>query len=325
MRIRAALTSAALAFAVSAQGAQGTSAGEPAYPVRPVRLVIANTPGSAPDAVGRMIGAKLGEAWGQQVVVDNRPGATGLIAAEVTANAPPDGYTLWLPTMTQLIATLQAQRLMLERDFAPVALVATTPFVIVVDASLPVKSIADWIAYAKGRPGQLFFGSEGQWGSTHLCMEFLNARAGIKVDHVPYKGTALVMQDLIGGRIQAYCPAAPSLPAVVQTGKVRALAVTYPKPTPLAPGLPPVADTIPGFELFGWYSLEAPRRTPQRVTEKISADLAKALKHPQLREQLNKIGAEAAGTSPAELGRFLHDQTARWGKILREGGAIPNK
>ncbi|HEV7390859.1 MAG TPA: tripartite tricarboxylate transporter substrate binding protein, partial [Burkholderiales bacterium] len=242
MRRAASFASLMLAFYAMANAAQGTTSTGPghAFPTRPVRMIVSNTPGSAPDVVGRLVGAKLTEAWGQQIVIDNRPGATGLIAAETLARAAPDGYTLWLNTMTQLISTLQYQRHMLAKDFAPVSLVASTPFVIVVPASLPVKSLAEWIAYAKARPGQLIYGSGGQWGSSHLCMEALTSMAGINLVHVPYKGSTIALSDIVAGRIHAYCPAAPSLPAFAQTGKVRALGVTYQKPTPLAPGVPPV-------------------------------------------------------------------------------------
>jgi tripartite-type tricarboxylate transporter receptor subunit TctC len=293
-----------------------------AFPSRPVRLIVANSAGSAPDIVGRLVGGKIADSWGQPVVIDNRPGATGLIAADVLANAPADGYTLFLATMTQLISTLQAQRHFLATDFAAVGRVATTPFVIVVDAALPVKTLAEWIAYAKARPGQLLYGSDGQWGSTHLCMESLNAMAGIRVQHVPYKGTGVVMQDIAGGRIQAYCPAAPSLPAIVQTGKVRALAVTYRKATRLAPGVPPVADTLPGFELLGWYGVLVPKRTPEAIVAKVHAELVKALGDSHIQEQLVKMGAEAGVSSPAEFSAFLKKETQRWDKLLREGGTI---
>jgi tripartite-type tricarboxylate transporter receptor subunit TctC len=280
MRISAYCMTVLLACSAIEAAAQQKSASTRAFPVRPVRLIIANAGGSAPDIVARMVGAKLSEAWGQQVVVDNRPGATGLIAADVLAKAAPDGYTLFLPTATHLISTLQAQRNLLARDFVAVGIVATTPFVVVVDAALPVKTFAEWIAYAKARPGQLLYGSDGQWGSNHLCMDAVNTRAGLKLDHVPYKSSALVLQDLAGGRIHAYCPAAPLLPSILQIGKMRALAITYQKPTPLAPGVPPVSDTLPGFEMLGWYGLVAPLRTPQQVVSQINSALLKALKDP---------------------------------------------
>ena len=302
--------------------AAGAAQKQEAFPSRPVRLIVSNTPGSAPDVIARLVGAKLTEYWGQQIVIDNRAGATGLIAAETLARAAPDGYTLWLNTMTQLISTLQAQRLMLAKEFAPVSLVASTPFVIVVSGSVPVKSLSEWIAYAKARPGQLVYGSAGQWGSSHLCMHSLNAISGVDMTHVPYKGSTLVLNDLIGGRIHAYCPAAPSLPAFMQTGKVRPLGVTYQKPTPLAAGVPPVAETFPGFELLGWYGLQAPLATPKPLIERINADLVKALKTPELQERLFAVGAEAVGSTPASFGAFLQKETARWEKVLREGGTI---
>ena len=298
------------------------SAGEPAFPTRPVRLIVSNLPGSAPDVVARLVAAALTEVWGQQIVIDNRAGATGLIAAELTARAAPDGYTLWLNTMTQLISTLQAQRHMLAKDYAAISLVASTPFVIVVNAGLPVKTLEDWIAYAKARPGKLIYGSAGQWGSSHLCMESINKLAGIEVVHVPYKGSTLVLQDIVAGRIEAYCPAAPSLPAFAQTGRVRALAVTYQKPTPLAPGLPPVADTLPGFELLGWYGMQAPLGTPKHVVAAINAALVKVLKQPELMERLNAIGAEAVGSTSEAHASFLQRETARWEKLLKEGGTV---
>lgn len=301
--------------------AGGALAAEPPFPARPVRLIVSNTPGSAPDVIARLVAAKLTEAWGQQVVIDNRPGATGLIAAETLARAAPDGYTLWLNTMTQLISTLQAQRHMLAKDFAPVSLVASTPFVIVVGTSIPVKSLAEWIAYAKARPGELVYGSAGQWGSSHLCMESINTLAGLKLVHVPYKGSTLVLTDIVAGRIHAYCPAAPSLPMFA--GKVRALGVTYLKPTSLVPGVPPVADTLPGFELLGWYGLQAPLRTPRQLVSRINSDLVKVLKAPELQERLTAVGAEAVGSTPAEFGTFLQKETDRWEKVLREGGTIP--
>ncbi len=292
------------------------------YPVRPVRLVIANMSGSAPDTVGRFIAHELTELWGQQIVVDNRPGATGLIAAEVVARAAPDGYTLWLPTMTQLIATLKAQHHMLVSDFAPVSLVASTPFVIVVGSQVPVNTMSEWIAYAKARPGKLSYGSSGMWGSSHLCMHSINELAGLDVVHVPYKGSVTILNDIVAGRIQAYCPAAPSLPAFTKNGRVKMLGITYKQPSKLVPGVPPVADTLPGFELLGWYGLQAPAGTPPQIVEKIYAGLAKVLHEPELAEKLLAVGAEPVGTSPREFTTFLRNETARWEKVLRQGGVI---
>lgn len=311
---------AAIAF-VAAAAVHGADAWKPS---RPVRLVTANLPGSAPDVVARLLAANLTEQWGQQVVVDNRAGATGLIAAETVARASPDGQTLWLNTMTELISTLQAQRLMLAKDFAPVSLVAATPFAIVVSGSLPVRTMADWIAYAKARPGKLSFGSSGAWGSSHLCMEAINKLAGIEVMHVPYKGSPLVLNDLVGGRIEAWCPAGPSLPGIMKTGRVRALAVTYAKPTPLAAGLPPVGETLPGFELRGWYGLQAPLATPAHVVSGLNAAVMRAAKHAELGERLNAVGAEPVGSTIDAFTSFLQSETARWGKVLKEGGgAVP--
>ncbi|MEA3158314.1 MAG: hypothetical protein QOK44_5903 [Betaproteobacteria bacterium] len=272
-----------------------------AYPMRPVRLIVSNTPGSPSDVIARLLGAKLSEAWAHQVVIDIRPGATGLIAAETTARAAPDGYTLWMNMMTQLISTLQAHRHLLAKDFAPVSLVASTPFLIVVGPAVPVK----------------------QWGSSHLCMESFNGMAGLSLLHVPYKGSSLAMNDIVAGHVHVYCPGAPGVPAFAQTGKLRTLGVTYQKPTPLAPGVPPVSDTLPGFELLGWYGIEAPLQTPKPLIVRISAEIVKALKTPELEEQLNKVGAEAVGSSPAEFGTFLQKETARWYKVLRDGGTQP--
>lgn len=318
MRVFALCASVLLASAAAAHAAQ-----QQAWPARPVRLIVSNLPGSAPDVIARLVGAKLTEAWGQQIVIDNRPGATGLIAAETLARAAPDGYTLWLNTMTQLISTLQAQRLMLANEFAPVSLVASTPFVIVVGSAIPVKTLPEWISYAKARPGELVYGSAGQWGSSHLCMESINTMAGLALTHVPYKGSTQVLSDIAAGRIHAYCPAAPSLPAFAQTGRVRLLGVTYLKPTPLVPGVPPVADTLPGFELLGWYGLQAPLKTPRPLIDRINADLVHALGDAQLQERLTAVGATAVGTTPAAFGAFLRKETERWGKVLKEGGTIP--
>jgi tripartite-type tricarboxylate transporter receptor subunit TctC len=324
MRVAALCVSALLGFALVGEAAQQPVSRSPAqaFPVRPVRMIISNAAGSAPDVVGRLVGAKLAEAWGQAVVIDNRPGATGLIAAETLAKSAPDGHTLWLSTMTQLISTLMYQRYPLATDFGHVALVATTPFVIVVSASLPVKSVAEWIAYAKARQGQLLFGSGGQWGSSHLCMESFNAIAGLKLVHVPYKSTTNALTDLISGQIHVYCPAAPSLPTFTQGGRVRAIGVTYQKPTALAPGVPPVADTLPGFELLGWYGMQVPLRTPPNIVSRINAELVKALGNAELQERLFAVGAQAAGSTPAEFHTFLQKETARWDKVLRESGMV---
>lgn len=293
-------------------------------PSRPVRMITANLPGSAPDVVARLLAGTLTDIWSQQVIVDNRAGATGLIAAETIARSSPDGHTLWLNTMTELISTLQAQRLMLARDFAPVSLVASTPFAVVVSGALPVKTMAEWIAYARARPGKLSFGSSGAWGSSHLCMEAINRLAGIEVMHVPYKGSPPVLNDLVAGRIEAWCPAGPSLPAVIQSGRVRLLAVTYQKPTPLAPGLPPVSDTVPGFELRGWYGLQVPLKTPAHIVAALNAAIARAARQPELMDRLNAVGAEAVGSTVEAFATFLQRETTRWDKVLKEGGsAVP--
>jgi tripartite-type tricarboxylate transporter receptor subunit TctC len=291
------------------------------YPSRPVRMIVANGPGSAPDVIARLLSAKLAESWNQPVIVDNRPGATGLIAVELLAKSAPDGHTLFLSTMTQLISMLMYQRYLLATELAPVTLVGTTPFAIVVSSTLPVKSIADWIAYAKARPGQLLFGSGGTWGSSHLCMEAFNAMAGLKLTHVPYANTVSTLADMIGGNIHTYCPAVPSLPAFAASGKIRTLGVTYQKPTRLLPGVPPISDTVPGFELLGWYGMNVALRTPPEIISKINFELVKALKNSELQERMFTVGAEAVGSTPAEFAAFLKKDTDHWTKVLRDSGA----
>lgn len=300
------------------------SAAETWAPTRPVRLIISNLPGSAPDVIGRFISTGLTEVWGQQVVADNRAGATGLIAADTVARAAPDGYTLWLTTMTQLISTLQAQKNMLARDFVPVTLAASTPFVIIVPSALPVKTMSEWFAYAKARPGKVSYASNGTWGSSHLCMEAINKQMGLDVTHVSYKGSTLAMNDIIAGRVEAYCPAAPNLGAAMASGRVRALAMTYLKPTRLAPGLPPVADSVAGFELLGWYGVQMPPKTPRHIVTAVNAAIVRVLKQPEVMERLVGVGAESVASTPEYFAGFLQRETARWDKVLKEGGgAVP--
>ena len=328
MRASAIVASFVLAssLTVAQDTARAASAsGVEVYPVRPVRLILAAGPGGAPDVIARLLGNKLSEAWGQSIVVDNRPGATGLIAVEMLANAAPDGYTLGLFTMTNLIAMLMYQKYMLATELGAVTLVGTTPFAIVVNASTPARNIAEFIEYAKARPGQLRYGSTGMWGSLHMCMEKFNAINGIKMTHVPYKTAVPVMTDLIAGEIHVFCPAVPMLPPYLKSGRIRALGVTYTEPTKLLSGVPPVSDTVSGFSLYGWYGVHVPRKTPPAIIRKINAELVKALKDPKLAKIMLAAGAEAVGSTPEEYTAWLKIDSDHWTKLLKQSGATLGK
>lgn len=295
------------------------------FPNRPIRMVVAATVGSGPDVIARLIGIKLTEIWGEQIVVDSRPGASGLIGAETVAKAAADGHTLWMATLTQLISTTLHQRLGLASDFAAVGLVATTPFIIASSATVPARSIAELIDFAKTRPGQLLYGTGGEGTTAHLCIEILRRMTGIDLVHVPYKSSPLALTDMMGGQIHLICVAAPALPPFVKSGKVRALAVTSATRTPLAPGLPPVADAVPGYDLTGWYGLLAPRGTPAEIISRVNGAVVAVLKNRGVEERLLAVGAEAAGSTPAEFGAFLRKETARWERVLRESGIRPGQ
>ena len=279
--------------------------------------------GSGPDILARQIGTKLTEAWGQQIVVDARPGATGVVGAEMVAKAAPDGYTLWFATMTQLIGTTMYQRYMMSKDFAPIGMVASTAFAIAVNAALPVNNIGELIAYAKARPGQLLYGSSGQGSTSHLCMEMFRSVTGINVTHIPYRGAVPSIADVMGGQVQLSCQAVPSLPTFEKTGRLRSLGVTTLTRTVIAPNVPPIAETVPGFEILGWYGMLAPLRTPKELISKINSAVLQALKSGEVQEKLVALGAEAAGSSPEAYGAFLKKETERWARLLREANIKP--
>jgi tripartite-type tricarboxylate transporter receptor subunit TctC len=324
MRVSAIVASCVLASSLTVTQEKARAASQSAveaYPVRPVRMILASGPGSSPDVIGRLLGNKLSEGWGKPIVVDNRPGATGLIAVEMLANAEPDGYTIGMFTLTNLIAMLMYQKYMLASELGAVTLVGTTPFAIVVNASTPVKNIAEWIEYAKARPGQLRYGSTGMWGSLHMCMEKFNGLHGIKMTHVPYKSAVPVMTDLIAGEIHVFCPAVPMLGPYIKAGKIRVLGETYNEQTKLLPGVPPVSATVPGFSLYGWYGMHVPRNTPPAIVRKINAELVKALKDPKLAELMLVVGTEAVGSTPEEYTAWLKKDTDQWTKLLKQSGA----
>ena len=312
-----------LTLCLLGQGAALAQGAAQKYPQKPVRMLIPNAPGSSTDIVGRLIGSRLSEGWGQPVLVDNRAGATGVVAAEALARAAPDGHTMYLVAFTQLIGTLMYQRYMLPSEFASVSMVGTTPFALAVSSSLPVKSVAEWIAYAKARPGQLMYGSSGQWGGSHLCMEVFNEMTGLKLTHVPHPTIPAAMTGLMGDQIQVLCPAAPAGAAYAQGGRIRMLGITYQRPTRLVPGVPPISDTVPGYELLGWYGMQVTLKTPEDVVNRINADLGRVLRTTEVQEKMNGAGVEAATSTPAEFAGFLKREGERWGRILKEGGAKP--
>ena len=303
--------------------AAGVCGAQPApqhYPVRPIRLVASNPAGSGSDVVARVIAPRLSELMGQQVVVDNRPGASGLIAAELVARAAPDGYTLWIVTMTQLISTTTYDRFHLAKGYVPIGMIGATPFIIVVGPSLPVKSTAEFIAFAKGKPGFVMYGTAGNGTSGHLCMELLQSMTGVKLVHVPYKGSMMALTEVMGGQMHSTCTAAPTVSLVANQPKVRVLGVSSPKPTSLAPGVPTIAEALPGFELMGWYGMLTPPGTPRHLVARLNQEITKAVTTADVRERMLTVGAEPTPSSPEEFGAFLKKETERWSKLLKEAG-----
>ena len=297
----------------------------PAYPTKPIRIVVPFPPGGATDILARDVGQKLTEAWGQQVIVDNRPGAGGNIGSELVAKAAPDGYTLEMGTVgTHAINASLYAKMPYDnvKDFVPIILVAAVPNVLEVNPSVPVNSVAELIAYAKANPGKLNFASSGNGTSIHLSGELFKAMAGVEMTHVPYKGSAPALQDLIGGQVQLmFDNLPPSLPQI-KAGKLRALAVTSSTRAPALPDVPTVAEAgLPGFEASSWFGLLAPAGTPPAIVAKINAEVAKWLATPEAKENLSKQGANAAGGTPEDFAKHIAAETAKWAKVVKASGA----
>jgi tripartite-type tricarboxylate transporter receptor subunit TctC len=290
------------------------------FPARPIRVIV----GPGPDIVARIMGQKFTEAWGQQVVIDPRPAAGGAIAAEAVAKASADGYTLLLSSASYPInAALQIGTTDVIKDFSAVALVASAPFILMVHPSLPVKSMAELIALAKKHPGQINYASSGNGTPPHLAAEMFRTAAGINIVHVPYKGAAQAMIDLVGGQVQmAFAIVSAALPQV-QAGKVRALGITSLQTSPLAPDLPTLnALGLAGFDVRGWNGFVAPAGTPRAVVAKINAEAMRVLKQPEIVQRLKTAGYEAAAeNSPEQFADFIKAELAKWTKVVRESGA----
>ena len=292
------------------------------YPNKPIRLVVPYVPGAGNDIVGRLLAGKLTESWKQQVVVDNRAGGSTIIGAEIVAKAPPDGYTiLFAADATLSINPSLFKKLPYdaEKDFVPVIFLATSPFILTVNSSLPVKTVQEFVAYAKSNPGKLNFGSVGLGSQHHIAGELLNKRAGLNMTHIPYKGSAQAMPDLLGGRIQCYFTGIVVAGPHLKSGKIRALAIASEKRSPEMPDLPTFAESgFPGFEIGFWFSLVAPAKTPNEIITKLNAELNRILKLPDVQKSLTDQGFEIKGGTPADLSAHVKADIARWAKFIKE-------
>ena len=296
------------------------------YPQRAVRMIIPYPPGGAGDIVGRMLSTRLTELLGQQVVIDNRGGGGQLIATQLAAKAEPDGYTLFLASATHGINPGLRKTLPYDtvKDFAPITLVAQSPLVFVAHPSIGVTTIKELIALAKAKPGQLSYGSSGPGTGGHLSVEMLKWMTGTDLVHVPYKGAGPALTDLIGGQLQIICTSPlPAMPHV-KSGRLKALAMTSLTRSRSYPDIPTVAETLPGYESTLWYALLAPAGTPTPIVKRVHDETVKALKSPEMTEQLQQQGADPVGNSPAELQQFIQSEIARWTKVIRAAHITAN-
>ena len=314
MRLRHVL--AAFAFAC------GAPAHAQSYPAKPVRIVVPQAPGGSTDTQARLIGKKLQESLGQNFIVDNRPGANTLIGTEAVVRAPPDGYTMLLVAGNLLAGLTLHKKATFDpvKDLAPVSHVSTAPQFLVVHRSVPARNVKELVALAKKLPGKLNAGSSGAGGANHLSIELFKQAAGVDINHIPYKGSGPATIALMSGEVDMAFAGAIVATPYIQQGKLRALAITSAAPSPVAPGVPTLAASYPGFEATNWWGLYVPTGTPPAVINKLSAEVAAALKSPEVREFFTKDGAEAVGSTPEQLGVFFRAEVARYQKVVKAAG-----
>jgi tripartite-type tricarboxylate transporter receptor subunit TctC len=293
-----------------------------AWPTKPVRMIVPFPPGGSTDVVSRILGQRLAEGLGQTLVIDNRGGAGGNIGTDLAAKSAPDGYTILMGTVTMSINPFLYPKMSHDvlRDLAPVSVVASAPQVLVVHPSFPAKTVKDVIDFAKAKPGAVNFGSSGNGTSGHLGIEMMKAATGIQVVHVPYKGAAPAMTDLLAGQVQVMFETITTAIPQLKAGKIRGIAVAASKRSTLLPELPPMTETIPGLDTTSWYGLMVPAGTPKAVISRLYAETAKALAVADVRERYAALGTEPVGSSPEEFDRYLRAEMAKWSKVIKQAG-----
>ncbi len=294
------------------------------YPAKPVRVILGFPPASAADLVARIVGAKMSDGLSQQLVIDNRPGASSNIATEAVVRAPADGYTLLMGTIANTINASLYAKLAFDfaRDLTPIAAVASVPNLLVVHPSLPVRSVAELIKAAQTKPGEILYGSSGNGTGPHLSGELFNLMAHVKLVHIPYKGSPQAMTDLLGGRVMVmFSPASTALPHI-KAGTLRALASSGAQRTASAPELPTIAEAgLPGFETTVWFGLLAPVSTPREIVERLSKEVARALNDADVKRQFATQGIDAISGTPEQFATYIRDETAKWARVVQASGA----
>ena len=290
------------------------------FPVKPVRMIVPFGAGSNSDVLARTVAVRMAEHWGQQVVVDNRPGAGGNIGTDLVAKAPPDGYTIVLGAAS-VLAINQSLYSQMPYDsntaFAPITNMVKTTNVLIVTPALPVKTVNDLIAYGKANPGKLTYASAGAGGTIHLSAELFKSMTGITMEHIAYKSSPLAHIDMISGQVHAMFDAMPTALPQIKAGRLRAVAVTTAKRSPQFPELPTVAESLPGFEAAGWFGYAAPARTPKEIIAALNKEIVRILALPDVKERLIAQGAEPVGDTPEQFAQYIKSEAAKWGKVIK--------
>ena len=308
------------AAAIAAPPILGARAAGAEWPNKTVRIVVPFTPGGSTDTTARLIGNRLQEVWGQSVVIENKPGAGGNIASEMVAHSDPDGYTIFivgpgLATNQFLYPSLSYDPV---GDFAPVTLLITQPNMMCVPNSKPARSVAEFIAYCRENRGNVTYASSGNGTTLHLSGELFKRMANVEMTHIPYRGGAMAINDLIPGRVDVTFDNMPSIIAHVKSGTLRALAVTTRERVPVVPDIPTIAETVPGFDVSSWFGFFLPVKTPKEIIAKLNADTNAALAHPSVKSRFDDLGATPKGSTPEQLAAFLQSEIAKWGPVIKE-------
>jgi len=288
------------------------------YPEQPVKIVVPWAPGGFTDRLGRMLAEKLTKTLGQTVLVENRPGASGSIGSEQVARAAPDGYLLLLTTSDSTVRLMQDKRVDAATDFVQISLLATQPVYLAVGPTMPAKTIDEFIALAKAKPGQITYASSGEGSAVHLAMELFASAAGIKLNHIPYKGMGPALTDLIGGQVDSVLLSLQGSSGHFETGRLRPLAITSPKRSALMPNVPTIAESgYPSYQLMLWYGMVAPKGTPQAIVDRLSRELKAAMAEPDMQSRLKEGGTDPIGSSPKELVSFVDAEVAKWRTLIK--------